>query len=288
MAARDLLEAEGVAPDVAFEGEAKGMDWIHYKIGERDVYFVAELEGKARSIHATFRVNGKIPELWDAVDGSIRQANTFKFIDGRTTVPLELDAFGSMIVMFREETNTDRSDGPNFPTWRQQQLIAGPWDVSFDSKWGGPKGPVRFETLTDWIDHSNDGIKYYSGKAVYRTTFNVSKEIANKPLAIELGEVKDVGMASVQLNGIDLGVVWCPPFRVDISKAIKVGENTLEVMVVNSWRNRLIGDNKLPEEKRLTSTNIEVLDRDHDIVRTKWELEESGLLGPVRIVSSTE
>ena len=73
------------------------------------------------------------------------------------------------------------------------------------------------------------------------------------------------------------------PFRVDISGAVKSGYNNLEVMVVNSWRNRLIGDNKLPEDERLTQTNIKVLDRTINRRRTKWELEESGLLGPVRI-----
>ena len=142
--------------------------------------------------------------------------------------------------------------------------------------------------MTNWVDHKDDGIKYYSGKAVYRTTFNVPKDIADGQLAIELGQVKDIGMTSVKLNGVDLGVVWRPPFRVEISKAIKGGENKLEVMVVNSWRNRLIGDNKLPENKRLTRTNIKVLERTISKRRKKWELEESGLLGPVKIVSPIE
>ena len=199
-------------------------------------------------------------------------------------MPLEFGPYDSIFVVFRKKTKTGRNDGPNFPTWQAKQLIAGPWDVSFDPKWGGPKEPVRFDTLTSWIDHSDDGIKYYSGKAVYRTTLNIDNDPAGKPLAIELGQVKDVGMARVKLNGTDLGVVWRPPFRVDITKALKTGENKLEVMVVNSWRNRLIGDNKLPEDKRLTQTNIKVLERTISKRRKKWELEESGLLGPVRIL----
>jgi len=284
MAARDLLDADGVAPDAAFVGEALGMDWIHYRIGERDVYFVAELTGKARSVIATFRVDGRIPELWDAVDGSVRRANTFRFVDGRTQVPLEFGPYDSLFVVFQKETKTDRHDGPNFPVWRSTQLIAGPWDVSFDPQWGGPKDPVRFNTLTDWIDHSDDGIKYYSGKAVYRTRFDMASDPAEQTLVIELVEVKDIGIATVRLNGVDLGVVWRPPFRVDISKAVKRGENKLEVTVVNSWRNRLIGDSKLPEDQRFTWTNIRILDRTIDARRTKWELEASGLLGPVRIM----
>jgi hypothetical protein len=137
--------------------------------------------------------------------------------------------------------------------------------------------------LTSWADHNDSGIKHYSGKAVYRTNFSLADGLSGKPLALELGDVKDVGIARVTLNGIDLGVVWRPPFRADISKAVKPGDNKLEVMVVNSWRNRLIGDNKLPEHKRLTKTNIRVIERTESSRLTKWELEESGLLGPVRI-----
>jgi len=290
MKARELLHADGVKPDVTFEDKemASAINWIHYRIGEREVYFLSEPNGKARSVNAIFRVDGRIPELWDAVDGSIRQANTFKFVDGCTQVPLEFDEFGSTFVIFRKKTETCRNEGPNFPTWQGKQIISGPWDVTFDDKWGGPKEPVRFDTLTSWIDHSDDGIKYYSGKAVYRTTFNIDNDLAGKPLAIELGQVKDVGMARIKLNGTDLGVTWRPPFRIDISKAVKSGENKLEVMVVNSWRNRLIGDSKLPQDKRLTWTNIKVLERTISKRRPKWELEESGLLGPVKIVSPVE
>jgi len=142
-------------------------------------------------------------------------------------------------------------------------------------RWSSTPTTVRFDTLTSWIDHSDPGIKYYSGKAVYRTTFHVGNDLTDKPLALELGEVRDVGMARVKLNGRDLGVVWRPPFRVDVTRTLKRGENELEVMVVNSWRNRLVGDREFPEDKRLTRTNI--------TVNKDWKLEASGLLGPVRV-----
>ena len=288
MKTRELLEADGVAHDVTFENKemSSAINWIHYRIGDTEVYFLSEPNGKARSVNTIFRVNGLLPELWDAVDGSIRQANTFEFVDGCTELPLKFDEFGSIFVVFQKKTNIDHNNGSNYPAWQLKQFVAGPWDVTFDPKWGGPKKTVRFDTLTDWIDHKDDGIKYYSGKAVYRTAFNITKDSAGQTLAIELGEVKDVGIASVKLNGVDLGVVWRPPFRVDISKAVNDGENKLEVTVVNSWRNRLIGDSKLPEDKRLTKTNIKVLDRTINRRRPKWELEESGLLGPVQIMQT--
>jgi len=281
MPARDLLQADGIAPDVVMTLEdgsiAPDMDWIHYRIADAEIYFLAELAGKATSVDVTFRVDGRIPEFWDAVDGSIQEAATFKFVDGCTQVPLEFHPFDSIFVVFRKDSSSDRSDGPNFPTWQQTQTIAGPWNVTFDPTWGGPEQPVRFDSLTSWSEHSDPGIKYYSGKAVYRTIFRLNRDPAGKPLAIELGQVKDIGIARVKLNDTDLGVIWRPPFRVDVTKAVKPGENELEVAVVNSWRNRLIGDQQLSEEKRLTRTNISVT--------KNWILESSGLLGPVILLT---
>ncbi len=277
MPARDLLHADGIVSDVTFQDKlvASAINWIHYRIDDADVYFLSEPNGKAVNADAIFRCHGRIPEFWDAVDGSIREAATFKFVDGCTQVPLEFDPYGSIFVVFRKASSSDRSDGPNFPTWRQTQAIAGPWDVTFDAKWGGPEQPVRFDSLTDWTEHKDPGIKFYSGKAVYWTTFEIDHDPASNRLAIELGQVNDIGIARVRLNGTDLGVVWRPPFRADVSKAVKRGENKLEVMVVNSWRNRLIGDRELSEDKRLTRTNISVT--------KNWKLEPSGLLGPVTL-----
>ncbi len=286
MTARELLRSVGVAPDVAVtlkDGtNAPDTDWIHYRDGDAEVYFLAELSGKARSVEATFRVEGRMPELWDAVDGSIREAATYSSAGGVTRLPLELGAYDSLFVVFRKTTPaTKRSTGPNSQVWQQAQTIGGPWDVTFDSKWGGPAKPVRFEKLSDWSKHEDPAIRFYSGKATYQTRFTIGADLAGKALALELGDVKDVGMARVKLNGTDLGIVWRPPFRVNLGKSVKPGENTLEVMVVNSWRNRLIGDAALPEAQRLTKTNVSVVTNGPG----KWPLEPSGLLGPVILLS---
>jgi hypothetical protein len=284
MDARDLLCADGIAPDVSITSEdgttSPGMDWIHYRIGDAEVFFLAELTGHTRSIEATFRTAGRTPELWDAVDGSLREAATFKLVDGCTRVPLEFDPYDSIFVVFRKASSGGRDDGPNHSTWQSTQSIAGPWEVTFDARWGGPQAPIRFDSLTDWTEHIDPRIRFYSGKAVYRTTFRLEREPAGKPVAVALGQVKDVGIARVRLNGTDLGVIWRPPFRVDVTQAVKPGENELEVTVVNSWRNRLIGDRDLPEEQRFTRTNIAVTEN--------WKLEPSGLLGPVILQRRTE
>jgi alpha-L-rhamnosidase len=288
MNARELLRSDGVAPDVAVTpkdgASAADIDWIHYRIGDAEVYFLAELAGKAQSIDASFRVEGRIPELWDPVDGSIREASTYSCSGGVTRLPLELGAYDSLFVVFRKNSPaTGRRAGPNSPNWKETQVIGGPWDVTFDSKWGGPAKPVLFNELTDWSKHKDPAIKHYSGKAIYRTRFTLGNDLAGKPLALELGNVKDVGMARVKLNGSDLGIVWRPPFRVNLGSSLKTGENTLEVMVVNSWRNRLIGDAALPAGQRLTKTNIQVTVSGPG----RWALEPSGLLGPVILTSPT-
>jgi hypothetical protein len=281
---RSLLLADGVAPDfeVLHAKRQADYEYIHYTIDGADVYFVCNQTTQARKADLAFRVSGRQPELWDPATGEIREAEDFAGKGSQTIVPVHFDPYGSVFVIFRSQAKAVAQFGSNFPVWKEKQQIDGPWEVSFNPKWGGPADPVLFDRLSSWTEHSNDGIKYYSGKAVYRTTFNLDNIPTDRSMALELGSVKDVGVAQVTLNGTDLGVVWLAPFRIDISKAIKPGENHLEVMVVNSWHNRVMGDDALPKNRRFTRTNVSVVKEG----RFKWELEESGLLGPVRIVEA--
>jgi hypothetical protein len=142
--------------------------------------------------------------------------------------------------------------------------IGGPWEVSFDPKWGGPV-QVTFENLADWSQRTEEGIKYYSGTAVYRKVFHLAPEFCRRPappahqdaprrsaaaksqaVYLDLGKV--AVMARVSLNGQDLGILWKPPYRVDVTDVVQAGDNTLEVRVVNLWINRQIGDEQLPED----------------------------------------
>ena len=114
---------------------------------------------------------------------------------------------------------------------------------------------------------------------MYRKAFDLEFAARNgRQLWLDLGSVQNLGIARVRLNGDDLGVVWTPPFRVDITKALRAADNELGIEVVNSWRNRLVGDRELPEAERLTRTNI--------TIHKGWKLRESGLLGPVRILAA--
>lgn len=286
MNAAEFLPTIQITPDLTItlsDGTvAPETDWIHYRIGATDIYFLTELAGKARDIEASFRSTGRVPELWNPVDGSIREATRFTIADGRTRVPIALGAFDSHFIVFRKPTaETSLDQLPNIATWKEISSVAGPWQVTFDPKLGGPSGPIAFPKLIDWLDHSDAAIRNYSGKASYRTTLNLTKEQAMQPIALELGELRGVSIARVSLNGTDLGVTWRPPYRVILGDAAKVGANTLEITVINSWRNRVMADEKLPEAERFTRTNVRV----QHSGRFQWHPEPSGLLGPVLLVS---
>ncbi len=152
--------------------------------------------------------------------------------------------------------------------------LMAPWEVSFDPKWGGPE-KVQFAPLEDWTRRQEPGIKYYSGKAVYQTSFDWPTAATEGTHCLALGKVKN--LASVELNGRELGVVWCDPWRVAIpAGALQKQNNTLQVVVANLWINRLIGDSGLPPQERLTWTTSNPFHPDSP-------LQESGLLGPVTI-----
>jgi hypothetical protein len=148
--------------------------------------------------------------------------------------------------------------------------ISGPWDVAFDTAWGGPAA-VKFNNLRDWKDHSDKGIKYYSGTASYTKTFDLPKGFKGRksPIYLDLGRVKD--MAEVTLNGTNLGVVWCEPFQLEITGLVRNTGNVLKINVVNKWSNRLLGDEVLKEN--YTSGNAS----------NSTTLFSSGLLGPVKL-----
>ncbi|HMI05124.1 MAG TPA: hypothetical protein VK541_21740 [Pedobacter sp.] len=164
-----------------------------------------------------------------------------------TTIPLQFEPYQSFFVVFSKNENAGPERAQNFASLSTASTLQGNWKVFFDPKWGGP-GTVDFERLHDWTLDEDKGIKYYSGTAVYKKTFDLPLNFSGKKeeLFLDLGEVKN--LARVRLNGKDLGVLWTAPWRVDISTAVRNKGNQLEIEVVNLWPNRLIGDEFLPDD----------------------------------------
>ena len=292
LSAREFLLGKGVHPDfsVVKNNSITDFDYIHYSIGASEIFFITNQSTDKKEMSCQFRVSGLQPELWDALSGEIRDAKAFYQHDGLTEVPLKLEPYASVFIVFNKEIprNKQGNEKHNHPEYKILQEISGSWEVSFDPGWGGP-AYVTFPELMDWTQHTNEGIKYYSGAAIYKKTFSIDfKPLKDKEYFLQLENIKDVGIAEVIINGTEKGVLWTPPFRVDISEELHEGKNYLEVKVVNSWYNRVAGDQTYPGKKQYTNTNIELINDYRGRPRKEIALEPSGLLGPVTLQEAVQ
>ncbi|HEX4342228.1 MAG TPA: glycosyl hydrolase, partial [Verrucomicrobiae bacterium] len=334
----NVFAAQKLLPDFEFaknSPDAK-LAYVHRVAGDADIYFVSNQRTQDVSAECTFRVSGKTPELWHADTGVIERAPVWHEQDGRTVVSLTFDPAGSVFVIFREPISGDHvvsakadadwqtvlagdgnllvkatSDGTaEFHTASGKTMhaiaanvpapltVSDGWSLSFPPNWGAPAS-VQLDKLISWTDHTNDGVRYFSGTATYEKDLEIPAErlAANSELWLDLGDVKN--FAEVSLNGHDLGVLWKPPFRVNITSVAKPGTNKLVVKVTNLWPNRLIGDEQLPDDrewngKQLAAWPDWLLEGKPSptgrFTFTTWHhwykddaLLESGLLGPVTL-----
>lgn len=265
-----MLGRLGLKPDFASNGPIR---YTHRQAEGIDLYFVSNRGAATVEAECTFRIEGRKPECWDPLSGSIRDLPDFLGSAGSTTVPLRFEPHQSYFIVFRKPAEAPGAKAAkNFLANVNVVEIRGPWEVRFDLKLGGP-GAVTFETLDDWSKRPEEGIRHYSGVATYRTHFDLPAGTQKKAgLRIALGEVRV--MARVRLNGKDLGTVWCAPWSVETGSAAKEKGNELEIDVANLWPNRLIGDQALPAEKRVSWTTWNPYKKDSALM-------PSGLQGPV-------
>src|SRR5271157_995605 len=275
---REILTRAGVVPDFEHDGNGETfLDWIHRSDDSREIYFVVNRKDREESRTCTFRVSGRQPKIFDPVIGAVRDARAFVQSGKRTSLPLEFAPFGSIFVIFDKKIpDTHNGTGrTNAEVFDPATTVAGPWNIRFDPKWGGPAS-VQFPELVDWTHRPEDGIKHYSGTATYSNTLLLNAHRSQR-VFLDLGDVKD--LAEVRLNGKKIGIAWTRPYRVEITSAVRAGENKLEIDVVNLWPNRMIGDGPLPPEKRFTVTNIPIY-----YEHKPQTLLPSGLLGPVTVL----
>lgn len=336
----------GESPD--FEADQK-IRWIHRQLGDAEIYFVANPTDQAITPNCTFRVTGKVPELWNAETGTVVALPAYSTAtSGRTRLAIPLAPSESAFVVFRpagqktpSPIQTIKRDGelvlrdgtalrttsaPVIDLVAQEIREAGSyvltasdgtsrtvdvsplpqsitlgagWKLRFPSGWGAPS-EVTLEELVSWKDHQERGVRHFSGTATYTKTITVPAALLapGQRLTLDLGKV--FVMAKVILNGRDLGILWKPPYRVDITAAARVGDNALEIAVVNLWPNRLIGDEHLPEDSErkedgtLKSWPQWLLDGKPSptgrLTFSSWRLwkkddllQDSGLVGPVTL-----
>lgn len=273
MSLQDALKLVKVIPDFK-TAIADSALFIHRELEDGSIYFISNQKNKSIKLNPEFRVYGKRPELWDATTGCIRNLPEYIQTDKSTFVPLELASYESVFIVFRKPCNTQENKYSNYPKIIKTIDIAGKWMVNFDSKMGGPSKPVVFKQLEDWTQNKDDHIKYYSGAAYYHHNFELSKVKNVERVHLNLGDF--MGIAKVKINGIPVGGLWTAPYKIDITRTLKLGKNELEIKVVNNWINRLIGDHKLPENERITWTYYNWYD-------ANLKLQSSGLKGPVKL-----
>lgn len=271
---QDALDALDVKPD--FEGE---FQYVRRSTGDADIYFLAG-EGADDCV---FRVSEKKASIWNPATGRVVAASAVATEDGRTKISVELPKNGATFVVFSNQIEAEKTD---LRRSREQLFpLTAPWKVAFDPKFGGPE-ELTLESLSLWNESDDPGVKFYSGAATYTTEFELNDAQISRDLVLTLGEVHDI--ADVRLNGKELGVVWTDPWEIALGDAARAGKNKLEIVVVNCWRNRLIGDAALEPERRFTKTNVVLEKAAEDMPAYRGyvstdPLEPSGLLGPVAV-----
>ncbi len=257
------LAGRGLRPALLGSEHGRALRWIQRRAGEAMLTFVANPAAETRTFALTLRDAPGPVSFWEPVSGRRERLDAARTGAG-LHVAVTLPPHGSGFVVI----GAGEGEAPFAAT--ATQPIAGPWDVTWTDPFEGSEVRRTLTTLRDWREL--DDLAGFSGTATYRTTFTVHERPAQGFLS--LGEVHHV--ARVVVNGVDCGVAWTPPYRVDISSALRPGENTLDVRITNTWANRLRAEQVKPEAER----------RGWTLVPAGQILPEpiaSGLLGPVKL-----
>lgn len=249
----------------------------HRTLGDTEIYFLSNQENKTIEIKPEFRVQAMSPELWDPVSGTIRPLPSYTPTANGTIVPMKLYPNESAFVVFRPSSASAKSTGlaGNYPDASTLVTLNGPWTVTFDAAKRGPVQPLTFTKLEDISKNAEFNIQHYSGTILYRSEFNLDQQKDGSSFL----NLNDVGvMAKVKVNGKYAGGVWTAPYRVEVTDLLQKGRNQVEIEVVTTWMNRLIGDSKLPEKDRKTWLPLNTW-------KPESALQKSGLVGPVTLES---
>jgi len=280
--------------EMADKAQSDGLTFRRTVIGDVDVWFIVNLQPEPRKTRVTLKTRGKEPQIWDAMDGSIRGVDSFEFAaDGRVMLDVDLEPWESKFVLLTPPGSVELPPArPRIPfAARHASPVEGPWAVSFRGL-GNQTADLTMDSLEDWRELGD--LKHFSGTATYETKFEVDPDAfsGNPDIVLDLGGVGDV--ATVIVNGEEAGKVWMLPYRVDISKQAKPGTNTLKVVVANRLWNHTSGlkePKPIPEhlhahygttwDPQYNGWNSMMTQR-----RAGGDLLPSGLLGPVQVKSA--
>jgi hypothetical protein len=265
----------GTNPDVTVVNKAavkaSHISFTHRVYGNTHIYFVSNQSGKNIQPQLLFRQSG-VPIILDPVTVQSQIPAYAKTNPAQNVVELNLAANESKFIVFTEAPEKSIvQKAPASISNTQPTLFDKQWEIYFDSSLGGPSLPLKIETLSDISKNENPAVKYYSGSMRYQNTFRVNDVTKT---SIGFAEIHDI--ATVYINGIDCGTIWTPPYVLDISKAVRKGNNSIEIVVTNTWHNRLLGDAAKPTSERVTYTT-------YPFDFSKNKLQPAGIIGEVKI-----
>lgn len=271
-AAEDILEVNGITPDVSVTGNSANILYVHRSTPDLEIYWLNNRSANVNKAEVSFRVSGRVPTLWHPQTGETKLVS-WRIENGRTIIPLNFESWEAYFIVFGDKTSKTNFE---LPATREEIMttISSPWQVSFQKNRSAPP-TAMFDSLISWSDSKDPGIKYFSGTAAYTNTFRIDPLTEGDKIFLDLGEVKNI--AEVILNGKNVGILWKKPFRIDITEAVKEGDNSLEVQITNVWVNRLIGDVQPGVQQKITFMTM-------PLVSPTQPLLPSGLLGPVKIM----
>jgi alpha-L-rhamnosidase/Glycosyl hydrolases family 2, sugar binding domain len=261
-------------PDVLISNTKNRILFRHRQISNEggqktDIYWLNNRSAEITTAQVSFRIVGKVPELWNAQTGKSEKVS-FQIKEGRTIIPLRFESWDAFFIVFKDKAPVSKVTlKPKTETLLTR--VTTPWNITFPIQ--GKEIANTVAKLNSWSENENANIKYFSGTATYQNTFRVSALNKSTKYTVDLGEVKNI--AELWINGKNVGTVWKKPFTLDISEAIKQGENTIEIKVTNLWVNRLIGDAQ-PDAVKTTFTTL-------PFYRGQEALLPSGLLSEVKV-----
>ena len=256
----NILKATGTKPDFRYVAPAD-LKFVHRHDGDREIYWIRNFSDAAVTAELTLRDAEGPMKVYDPEAGEVLRG----VLDGNR---LRLEANQALFVV------SDRKGEPEpayvAPIQAGELTLDGPWTVTFDGL-AAPEGPRTWAELSSYTQSDDPAVKYFSGIATYTNTFTLGKKEKVDGLSINLGAVGQ--MADVFVNGEHVRFLWKAPYKVVWMGGLKPGKNTIEVKVVNTWPNRLIGDAE-PGAEKVTYTTM-------PFYRAGMPLTPSGLMGPV-------
>ena len=225
----------GVPRDVKMS-YGEGIAYTHRRDGHTDIYFIANQTYKEEPVLMSFNVSGKQVAFYDPITDQYSRPNYWER-NGHTIIECGFpSASSSGFFIFSDSILISQEDVPLVTNYSQMETKSPLWDISFRET----GLTLKSQELFDWSQHANDRIRYFSGHARYTTTLKLKKdEVPQGRAWLSFPKVKDI--AHVWINGKDCGIAWTAPYEVEITGALKKGQNIIEIEVVNTWHNAIRG-----------------------------------------------